>query len=387
MAAFLLAGGPADIRGFGSTSSVTVSPSPRPLLRAVRAQRVKLSLETVAPSRLMLLGLSVAPTTEHALHWACLALAVAGAHAVCEGTPVSERERALDDTLLFIRAALRATAGSVAEAALDSWVDTADAASALGAQSPDENDVAWVAAIACGAAGGARRMFIAADEGRSVLASAALALKMAANRCATAASTLAADASSPPSALISSARALIELPPRYDDLLVAVGRAIRGCPGGKRHTEAALCLVCGVLVCAGAACCRDSPRDPRLFLGVGGHAGVALQPSLSSMPPAIRGRPGAATLHAVRCGGGTGIFLHVNSSRILLVSGLNAAWSHSPYADIHGESDHMLKRGKPLTLFRERYAGLCELWASAGVAKSVAAERAVLDSVIQPGYY
>jgi hypothetical protein len=352
-----------------------VSPSPRPLLRAVRAQRVSLSLSTVAPPRLMLLGLSVAPTTEHALHWACLALSVAGAQAVlATAAPESERERTLDETLLFVRAALRASAGSVAETALDAWVASADSESALGARSPYATDVAWVASIVLGDAHG--------------LAAAARALQMAAGRCAAVAASLpVTDASPPPSALVSSARALIELPLRYDDLLVAVGRAPRTCSGGKRHTEAALCLVCGVLVCAGTDCCREPPRDPRLFLGVGGHAGAALQPGLSSMPPAIRGRPGAATHHAVRCGGGVGIFLHVNSSRVLLVSGLNAAWSLSPYADIHGETDHMLKRGKPLTLIRERMAGLCELWASAGVAKSVAAERAVLDSVIQPGYY
>ena len=49
--------------------------------------------------------------------------------------------------------------------------------------------------------------------------------------------------------------------------------------------------------------------------------------------------------HSVDCGGGTGIFLIVNSSMIVIVRGTRAAYWGSVYLDEHGEEDKELKYG------------------------------------------
>ena len=150
---------------------------------------------------------------------------------------------------------------------------------------------------------------------------------------------------------------LVDLPHAYEALYAALGAAkcTTGCR--KRPANAALCLVCGVLVCAGGDCCRVQ--------GVG-----------------------EATRHAAVCGAGTGVLLQLASTGVLLLRGGLAIDYGSPYADAHGEPDLGLKRGKPLFLSARRYAALGELWARGGdLAREVSRVRASADRVYRVNFY
>ncbi|KAI3694484.1 hypothetical protein L1987_77449 [Smallanthus sonchifolius] len=68
--------------------------------------------------------------------------------------------------------------------------------------------------------------------------------------------------------------------------------------------------------------------------------------------------------HAMSCGAGTGIFLLIRKTKILLQrSACQALWP-SPYLDAFGEEDMGMHRGKPLYLNEERYAALSHMVAS-----------------------
>merc|ERR1711981_1117956 len=68
--------------------------------------------------------------------------------------------------------------------------------------------------------------------------------------------------------------------------------------------------------------------------------------------------------HSLECGGGTGIFLSVNSSTIIVVRGKRACVWGSVFLDFFGEEDKELKRGKPLYLNEKRYQLLEHQWVS-----------------------
>ncbi|CAN0926604.1 E3 ubiquitin-protein ligase PRT6 [Linum grandiflorum] len=74
--------------------------------------------------------------------------------------------------------------------------------------------------------------------------------------------------------------------------------------------------------------------------------------------------------HAKTCGAGTGVFLLVKKTTILLQRCARQAPWHSPYLDAFGEEDIEMHRGKPLYLNEERYAALCHMVASHGLDRS-----------------
>ncbi|KAI0233528.1 E3 ubiquitin-protein ligase UBR3 [Lamellibrachia satsuma] len=95
--------------------------------------------------------------------------------------------------------------------------------------------------------------------------------------------------------------------------------------------DPSLCLVCGQLVCFKERCCQQQ----NVF---------------------------ECVQHSIDCGGGTGMFIIVNSSLIVVIRGPRATIWGSVYLDEHGEEDRDLKRGKPLYLSKERYGLLREQW-------------------------
>ncbi|OIW07475.1 hypothetical protein TanjilG_14421 [Lupinus angustifolius] len=117
---------------------------------------------------------------------------------------------------------------------------------------------------------------------------------------------------------------LMRLPNVYQDLL---RRCIKQrCPECETTLhEPALCLLCGRL-CSPSwkLCCRAS---------------------------------GCQT-HAATCGAGTGVFLLIRRTTILLQRSARQAPWPSPYLDAFGEEDVEMNRGKPLYLNEERYAAL-----------------------------
>jgi hypothetical protein len=129
---------------------------------------------------------------------------------------------------------------------------------------------------------------------------------------------------------------LMTLPPLYQDLLQRYIK--KNCPDcGAVQEEPALCLLCGKL-CSPTwkTCCRKN---------------------------------GCQT-HAATCGAGTGIFLLIRKTTILLQRAARQATWPSPYLDAYGEEDVEMHRGKPLHLNEERYAALTDMVASHGLDRS-----------------
>lgn len=129
---------------------------------------------------------------------------------------------------------------------------------------------------------------------------------------------------------------LMLLPHLYQDLLQRYIK--QHCPDcGVVLEEPALCLLCGRLCSPNwKPCCRES---------------------------------GCQT-HARACGAGTGVFLLIKKTTVLLQrSARQASWP-SPYLDAFGEEDTGMHRGKPLYLNEERYAALTYMVASHGLDQS-----------------
>jgi hypothetical protein len=151
---------------------------------------------------------------------------------------------------------------------------------------------------------------------------------------------------------------LVDLPESYDVVYARLAEA-KCDVCHSRPPQAAICLICGIMVCAGADCCR-----------FGGPS-----------------TPGECTRHAALCGAGTGVFLLAHSSQVLLIRGIYSAYYPSPYVDAHGEQDPGLRRGKPLHLSEHRYAVLNELWLHHQVAREVSRQRNSADMVIRTAFY
>ncbi|XP_013164217.1 PREDICTED: E3 ubiquitin-protein ligase UBR3-like [Papilio xuthus] len=124
--------------------------------------------------------------------------------------------------------------------------------------------------------------------------------------------------------------ALLALPRDYDRLFTYYHeRVCLQC--GAVPKEASVCLLCGTLVCLKQACCR-------------------------------RHQVAEAVQHAMECGGGTGIFLVVTSTYIIVIRGRRACLWGSLYLDDYDEEDRDLKRGKPLYLSQDRLELLQAQW-------------------------
>ncbi|KAJ9548058.1 hypothetical protein OSB04_020601 [Centaurea solstitialis] len=129
---------------------------------------------------------------------------------------------------------------------------------------------------------------------------------------------------------------LMVLPYLYQDLLQRyIKQKCIDC--GSVQDEPALCLLCGKL-CSPSwkTCCRNNKCQT----------------------------------HATTCGAGTGVFLLIRKTTILLQRSARQARWPSPYLDAFGEEDIEMHRGKPLYLNEERYAALSHMVASHGLDRS-----------------
>ena len=97
------------------------------------------------------------------------------------------------------------------------------------------------------------------------------------------------------------------------------------------------------------------------------------------------GGNGECTKHALKCGGGAGIFFLLQECVGLMMHGSKAAYIHSPYVDSHGETPHY--RGRPLNLDVSRYLILQELWTGHLLREKVMAERVSARQVIISNFY
>nr|XP_005997697.1 PREDICTED: E3 ubiquitin-protein ligase UBR3 isoform X2 [Latimeria chalumnae] len=125
---------------------------------------------------------------------------------------------------------------------------------------------------------------------------------------------------------------LLQLPENYNTIFQYYHR--KSCVVcTKVPKDPALCLVCGTFVCLKGACCKQQSYCE-------------------------------CVLHSQNCGAGTGIFLLINASVIIIIRGHRFCLWGSVYLDAHGEEDRDLRRGKPLYLCEERYQVLEQQWVS-----------------------
>ncbi|XP_053595393.1 E3 ubiquitin-protein ligase Ubr3 [Microplitis demolitor] len=123
---------------------------------------------------------------------------------------------------------------------------------------------------------------------------------------------------------------LLSLPREYEKLFTFY-HARQCCKCHLVPPEISICLLCGTIVCLKQTCCKQQ------------NVGEAVQ-------------------HSIDCGGGTGIYLVVTSTYIIVIRGRRACLWGSLYLDDFEEEDKDLKRGRPLYLSQERYQLLEQQW-------------------------
>lgn len=127
---------------------------------------------------------------------------------------------------------------------------------------------------------------------------------------------------------------LLQLPERYDSLIQHYRK--RKCTKcGSTPDDPAVCLVCGKFTCLQGSCCVDGTGTTDKY---------------------------ECIQHALNCGRGTGIFLIVLSSVIIIIRADRVCIWGSVYLDSFGEEDRDLRRGKPLFLSQDRFNRLEEQW-------------------------
>ena len=99
----------------------------------------------------------------------------------------------------------------------------------------------------------------------------------------------------------------------------------------------------------------------------------------------ITGGKGECTKHALKCGGGAGMFFLVQECVGLIMHGTKAAYVPSIFVDSHGETPQY--RGRPLNLDPQRWSLLQDMWCSHSVREKVINERSTTRQVIIPNYY
>uniref|UniRef100_F6Z886 E3 ubiquitin-protein ligase n=1 Tax=Monodelphis domestica TaxID=13616 RepID=F6Z886_MONDO len=125
---------------------------------------------------------------------------------------------------------------------------------------------------------------------------------------------------------------LLQLPENYNTIFQYYHRKTCSvCT--KVPKDPAVCLVCGTFVCLKGLCCKQQSYCE-------------------------------CVLHSQNCGAGTGIFLLINASVIIIIRGHRFCLWGSVYLDAHGEEDRDLRRGKPLYICKERYKVLEQQWVS-----------------------
>lgn len=131
----------------------------------------------------------------------------------------------------------------------------------------------------------------------------------------------------------------------------------------------AVCLLCGTLLCAANTCPSVKPEN--------GYREES--------------NPGACTVHAKKCGRGSGMFLLVLEGAVLLVYWKLSAYVGSLYVDEYGEEfgerNRELNKGRPLYLNEERRARLLRLWLRHEIPYEVVKIQNSSERVIRNSHY
>lgn len=147
--------------------------------------------------------------------------------------------------------------------------------------------------------------------------------------------------------------------------------AKRRCNGCNQFpARPAVCLLCGALLCAASTC-------------------PSIQSDKSGYPEDAN--PGACTVHAKKCGRGSGMFLLVLEGAVLLVYWKLAAYVGSLYVDEYGEEfgerNRELNKGRPLYLQEDRRQRLLRLWTRHEIPNEVVKIQNSSERVIRNSHY
>lgn len=154
---------------------------------------------------------------------------------------------------------------------------------------------------------------------------------------------------------------LVSLPNTYNELFeLCSGSDNSHCLncGKSPSVEAALCLVCGRILCAGSDCCRVN-------------------------------QVGEVSWHSKACSPGSGLFLLLSHSSVGMISqGGFVTLAGSPFLDQHGELDIGLERGRALFLSQHYWSQLHRMYVRHEIPDHVSRRRNASDDepVLQINY-
>ncbi|CAG9464054.1 unnamed protein product [Pedinophyceae sp. YPF-701] len=132
----------------------------------------------------------------------------------------------------------------------------------------------------------------------------------------------------------------------------------------REGVDVAMCLACGACMCCGGY------RSCETAAAVAG----AVEPNWDACEAPREGERaglGVSTRgvarcfqHARRCGGGAGLFILLESTRVVVLRDHRFAVAPGVYLDSYGDEDISMRRGRPLFLNEVRYRRLSEMWAA-----------------------
>ncbi|KAI0321477.1 hypothetical protein OF83DRAFT_1051178 [Amylostereum chailletii] len=137
---------------------------------------------------------------------------------------------------------------------------------------------------------------------------------------------------------------IARLPVVLDTLFSEQDRAMTCKKCNTVPLDAAICLVCGTIVCFQSHCCMDREH----------------------------GDKGECNMHTRECGGVIGLFFLVKRCSLLYLHAGNGCFTQSPYLDAHGEIDMSMRRGRRQFLHPARWEEVRKIWLNHGIPTLVA---------------
>ncbi|EPQ61239.1 hypothetical protein GLOTRDRAFT_113648 [Gloeophyllum trabeum ATCC 11539] len=107
--------------------------------------------------------------------------------------------------------------------------------------------------------------------------------------------------------------------------------------------DAAICLICGTVVCLQSHCCWD-----------------------------LDAKRGECNIHTRECGGAIGLYFLVKRCSVLYLYAGSGAFQSPPYLDVHGEVDVSMRRGRRQYLHHARWEDIRKNWITNGIPTLVA---------------
>lgn len=158
---------------------------------------------------------------------------------------------------------------------------------------------------------------------------------------------------------------LVQLPWRLDELYSITRSAVcKRCD--QTPSNAAICLLCGEMVCFQSFCCMDNAEAEAMHGECNTHMW-----RLASFKPCITYE--CQLILFVRCGGSSGMYFLTGRCTVLYLHTNDAgAFASPPYLDAYGEVDLGHKRHRPQFLSSARYEELRMQWLNQSIPTIVA---------------